>query len=788
MKSTPVYFPPQKVPNSKKTKQWYEECIDGAESLAVLRGNGALEYHDKMRVWENLDNDIINENEIEKVFNPMQLTDAVFPAAIKNYPLSVPKIDLLVGEEIKRKFDWKVMSMNEDAYSIQSDAIKSEIMNIVMQEIQNESFNEEDTQKKIMKVQKYFNYEYKDLNELYATRILEYLWRQQDIKRMFTFGFRDALVKGREIYRIDDIGGEPSAVKCDPRNVYFIRKGDSHKIEDSDIIIEVNYQPIGKIIDEFYDYLTPSDLINIETGMERLRGKEGGVLQHQNAFPMLLAGTDIGGNLQQTPGSDITGVYNLPYDYEGNVRVVRVRWLGRRKIGRLTYFDEQSGEEKQDFVSEYYKVNEELGETVKWLWVNEAYEGTRIGQEIYVKCQPREIQMRHFDNPSKCFLGYVGTDYGKSLMARMEPYQYLYNVYMRRLEMAIAKYKGPIYELDTSKKPDEWDTDMWMYYAEVLGWSIIDSFNEGKKGQATGKLAGNFNTSGKVLDANAGNYIQQLIMMLQYIEKQMGQIAGVTEQRQGSIDNRETVGGIERAVTQSSHVTEKWYFVHDETKKRVMLALLDTAKQLWKNNKSKKIGYILDDMARVTMDVNGADFYSGEYDVFITDSSDDLKIRDTIEQLSHAFVQNGGSLSIPIKVLRSDSIVQMSKIIEEEEAQMRQREEEMENKKLEADTAIRQAELQDKQSQREFDYWKVETESNVKLQIAGMQPEEDNSLEQEKINMQKDKLNKDMQIKQTDLNIKKSGIDLQKEGLKETVRHNMAAEQIQRSKPKTTAK
>lgn len=799
MRTTPVYFPPQKVPISKKTKSWYQECVDGAESLAVLRGNGALEYHDKMRVWENLDNDIIDENEIEKVFNPMQIQDAVFPAAIKNYPLSVPKIDLLIGEEIKRKFDWKVMSMNEDAYSLKNDAYKDEILNIMLQEIQAESNNDEETfNKKLEKVQKYFNYDYRDLNELYATRVIEYLWRNTDMKRIFSFGMRDALVKGREIYRIDDIGGEPMPIRCDPRNVYFIRKGDSHRIEDSDIIIEVSYEPIGKLIDEFYDYLTPAEISSLETGLERLKGTEGGVLNHQNAFPMLLSGADIGGHSESMAGKDIIGVYNLPYDYEGNVRVVRVRWMGRKKIQRLTYFDPVTGDEQQKFVSEFYKPNEALGETVKELWVNEAYEGTRIGQDIYVKCQPREVQMRHFDNPSKCFIGYVGTDYGKSLMARMEPYQYLYNIYMRRLELAIAKYKGPIYELDLSKKPDDWDVEQWLYYADVLGFNIVDSFNEGKKGQATGKLAGTFNTTGRVLDANGGNYIQQLVMMLQYIEKQMGQIAGVNDQRLGSIDNRETVGGVERAVTQSSHITEKWFFIHDETKKRVMLALLDTAKYLWKNNKSKKIGYIMDDMSRITMDINGEDFYSGEYDIFITDSSDDLKIRDVIEQLSHAYVQNGGSLGLPIKVLRSDSIIAMTKLIEEEETAMKQREEQMKERELQSNEALQQAVLQDKQAQREFDYWKVETESNVKLQIAGMQPsgEEDNSdTEEKKIELQREKLNNDRILKQNELQLKSQDLSLKQDDsklknlqLKETIRHNMATESIQKSRPKTISK
>jgi hypothetical protein len=101
----------------------------------------------------------------------------------------------------------------------------------------------------------------------------------------------------------------------------------------------------------------------------------------------------------------------LPYDIYGNARVIRTRWRGRRKIGRLTYFDE-NGDEQKDFVPEDYKINKDLGESVEWLWINEAYEGTLITDDIYIKMQPREIQMRHFDNVSKCFLGYVGTDYG----------------------------------------------------------------------------------------------------------------------------------------------------------------------------------------------------------------------------------------------------------------------------------------------------------------------------------------------------------------------------------------
>jgi len=782
MREHPLFFPRQKIPTGKKNREWYKQCVDSAEMLAVLRADSTAEQHRKMFIWEDLDNDIINEGEIEKVFNPMQLTQSSFPASIKNYPLSVPKLDLLQGEELKRRFDWSVMAKNEDAYSNYSKNLRDEIIQAAITHIQQETPDQQQIEQRIQEISKYFKYEFKDLNELAATRVLQNLWRQQDLKEKFSSGFRDALVKGVEIYRVDNVGGEPFVVKTDPKYVYTIRKGNSHRIEDADIIVEIGYEPIGKVIDEFYDYLTPSEIDDIEKGYESLRGSSSaGILQHKNTFPRLYSSGQIGGDGQSMEDLVVTNsVYNLPYDYEGNVRVVRVRWKGRRRLGVLTYFDEMTGDQEERLVSERYKVNEELGETVKWIWVNEAYEGHRIADDKYIKFGPRDVQMRHFDNPSKCFLGYVGTDYGKSLMGRMESYQYLYNVYMRRLELAIAKYKGPIYELDITKKPEEWDVEQWMYYAEVLGWAVVDPFNEGKKGTATGVLSGHMNTTGKVLDADVGNYIQQLVLMLQYIETQMGQIAGVTAQREGQVDNRETVGGVERAVTQSSHTTEKWFFVHDETKKRVLLALLDTAKQIWKNSKSKKLGFILDDMSRQMIDFNGEDFASTEYDLFITNSSDDLEIRQSLKQLAQAAVQNGASLTLPITILRSDSITDMARKIETAEQEKLQREEQMNKETSEANERMQQAQLQDKQADRDLEYYRIDTDNQTKLQIAGMKdndekeelPEDHTAdfmkldLDNRKLNLQETKQNSDATLKERDL--------------RERERHNRAAEGISR--------
>lgn len=792
MNDSPTFFPHQKISTAARTKEWYIKCIKAAENLVLSRQDNSYNIHRKMQVWEDLDKGIINEREIEKVFNPMKIENAVFPAALKNYPLCVPKIDLLQGEEIKRKFDWSVIAKNEEANSFYTQLLKDEILSLVVQEIHAQSTSEEEIQKKIEQIQKYYAYEFKDMNEITATRTLQYFWKQQSLKAKFSEGFRSALVKGFEIYRIDVAGGEPIVEEVDAKNLYTIRRSKSHRIEDSDIIVEFGYEPVGKIVDEFHDYLKPSEVSGIESGIDgvNIEGQNKGALNHVNGFPIMLISTNIGGPNPDAPVIEPIE-YNTPYDSEGNVKVVRVRWLGRKKLGRLTYFNEQTGDEEERLVSEFYVPREDLGEHVKWFWVNEALEGTCIADKYYVKLQPREVQMRHMDNPSKCFLGYVGTDYGRSMMESMESYQYLYNVYMRRLELAVAKYKGPIYPLDVARKPSDWPTEMWMYYAEVLGWGIEDSFNEGTEGAATGKLIGGLNnTSGKtVLNADVGSYIQQLITMLQYIEQQMGRISGVTAQREGQIDNRETVGGVERSVTQSSHTTERWFFVHDETKKRVLEALLDTAKQAWKNTKSKRIAFIHDDLSRKVIEFNGEDFASSEYDLFITSSTEDQEIREMLKGLAQAAVQNGASLALPIKVLRSDSISEMSKIIEADDIQRAEREQAVNERAIQSNEMIKQAELEDKQKERDLKYYEIDTNAATQIQVAMMRLSEgseqtpeapDTGLEQQKLALQERK-------QQLEEKIKARQVDNADASLEETVRHNKATESISRNKPKTSS-
>ena len=246
----------------------------------------------------------------------------------------------------------------------------------------------------------------------------------------------------------------------------------------------------------------------------------------------------------------------LPYDVAGNIRVLRLYWKSRRRIKKVKSYDPETGEEIFTFYPETYVLNKDMGEEETIFYINEAWEATQVGEEIFLNMRPRVIQYNRLSNPSRCHFGIVGSIYNIndekpfSLVDMMKPYNYLYNAIHDRLNKALATNWGKILELDLALVPKGWDVDKWMYYAKVNHIAVKDSFKEGNIGTATGKLAGALaNNSRGSIDAESGNYIQQQINLLEFLKMEMSEVAGITKQREGQISNRETVGGIESYFT-----------------------------------------------------------------------------------------------------------------------------------------------------------------------------------------------------------------------------------------------
>ena len=422
--------------------------------------------------------------------------------------------------------------------------------------------------------QQYSEFEFQDFRERSATQILNYLYKHLRLDYKFANGFKDALISSEEIFQVDIVGQEPVLNKLNVLNVHTVRTGESNYIEDSDIIAIRGKMSPGQIIDTFYDELKQHELARIDGGFKNADEAEAGqgglnIGRTGNAVPMAPEGLDIEA-LAGTGDAD----YSAAVDDGGNITVTHVLWKSLRKVKRVKYYD-QHGDAQSDIMDETYEIDKAAGEEEKILWISEWGEGTEIGgtnglgsttEPIYLQMRPRKVQFRSAENPSLCHPGVVGTVYntngnsGMSLMDRMKPYQYLYN-------LSISKNYGKIMSLDLAEVPGNWKIDKWLGFAQNMGIAVKDSFKEGVKGSAQGKLAGQMQKGSAVIDMEMGNTIQLYMNMMAFIKDEMGEIAGVSKGRQGQISNRSTSGNVEREVSQSSHITEYWFMEHEKVER-----------------------------------------------------------------------------------------------------------------------------------------------------------------------------------------------------------------------------
>jgi len=789
-----LIMPRQRLPYKKKNKEWRISCVDYSDRHSFYNNERVRKSLQNKIINLNMYNGIIDVRDLTNVVNPHHIDASFVPDNIPHHPILVPKIDLLVGEEIKRRFDWSVIVTNPDAISKKEEDKKAFLAQKLTEFLQ-ANYSDEELKAKMEELGKHMKYTWQDIREKTANQILKHYSQEQKFSRTFNDGFKDALIFAEEIYQCDIIHDEPVMIKLNPLKVHSVRSGNSDRIEDSSIIIIQDHWSPHKIIDVYHDELKPEDIDYI---MEyTTTSSKGSYSDDQNNHVLLrdALNTGVEGmydtifNLAELNGHFFGSNYT---DDTGNIRVLKVFWKSIKQVKKIKYYDEY-GNEQYKVMSEEYIPNPALGEESTSMWVNEWWEGVKVGKDIYLNIKPRKVQYNRLQNPSICHPGIVGQIYNTnqskavSLVDRCKNYQYMYDVIWDRLNKAISTNYGKIFELDIAKVPENWEIDKWMHFAVVNKIAVIDSFKEGNQGAATGKLAGSMNTQGgRVMDMETGSYIQQHIQLLEFIKMEMGEIAGVTAQRQGQIENRETVGGVERSVNQSSHITEYWFMLHEQCKIRVLETFLETAKIALKGN-NKKVQYILDDQAIQILNIEGDDFAEQDYGLVITTSSKTQELEQMIKQNAQAFLQNGGGMSTIMDIYFSPSLMDMRRKLEEAEEQMHQRQSEQsaqankiqeENNKAMVELENRKLELQEMANIRDND---------TKYQIAllsqqGNEEPTDDGIEDP---IARDKYNLDVAKAKDDYILKMKQLDNDMKKHKDNVELKKESNSISRIKKKT---
>lgn len=768
MSGSIMSFPHQKRSRTQKTKKFYKECVDAGDLFVGLDMENGFRSTLREKISNyNLVNNIVDPEEVKRVINPYNL-EAEFTAEYKNYPLINSYLMVLLGEERESPFHPMVTMTNPDLINQKLQDMTGMMNETIIQQVVSADFSEEEAQKRIQEQSKYLKFNYRDRRERMASQILRYGYLQNDMKEMFSRTFEDLLIGSEQLASAEILGGEPILRKINPLNLFTIRSSDTYKVEESDMIVELSYIPVGQVIDEHHDDLSDSEIKKLEEGYEFNSSASSLFTRQLKNQPINLESWIIQqggiGNIIEANASQ-SSYLGGSFDEFGNVRKLRILWKGMRKLGILSYLDEQ-GDLQKDYIDEDYPLSDEEKEWVKWIWVSEWYEGTKLADDIYVKMGPRPVQFRSMDNPSSCSPGIVGnimnvnSSQALSFVGLNKDYQLTYNYFMHKLWEELKTYKGKVARVNTSLIPSSFTLDQFLFYVDQMKIAFEDPFNEGNEGAAMGKLAGNLNQSSGSYEFGDSQVINNILGILTFLENRIQDSTGITPQRKGEIQSRETVGGVERSVEQSSMNTSKYFDVHDNFKVRALEIYLETAKVAWKGQNFQR-QFVMDDGSQQVLDFDSDVFTESSYGIFTNGTNQDKSMMQTLKSLTQPFLQSGGTFSMVMELYRTQDMASLQRKFEAFEEQVRQQQEEAGKMAEETRRMQMQKEDQLEQAKLEIEKYKADLDSQTKIQVAQMkqneepEEEENDDLEEEKLEETIRKNKKQEELKQQEINIKK---------------------------------
>lgn len=717
-------FPRQKLPLSKKGKKWQEDCVNYIIGEGnVTSGGNSTSYYGELQTYYNLYNSIFDEKDFKSITNPFKVEDG-FPATPHDFNIIRPKVDLLIGEETKRPLNFRVIRTSQEATSEMQEKEKQMILQYIeaaitarMSPEEAQQFQEQLQSGEIMppeQIAKYMDKDYKDIVENTAYHSLTYLREKLDLDNEFIKGWKDGLISGREIYYVGVLNAEPYAERVNPICFSYDKSPDLEFIEDGSWCCRKMRMPITEVYDRYYDKLEEKDLDKLEEMIGSTPGRNLG-----DRSPV-----DMGIQLR---------IYDNPI-FEGSgkslVNVWHCCWKSFKKIFYVTTTDE-AGQPQINIVDETYQpVGNEV--SVEPDWIIEVWEGYRAGSDLYFGIQPIEYQHVSIDNPNSQKLPYCGAIYSntnskpRSLVSILKPLQYMYIVLWYRLELAIARDKGKVVNMDITQIPKSMNISpaKWMHYLSSVGVNFINPYEEGWNipGREGGKPA-QFNQI-TALDLTMSNVIAEYIQLMDKIEELAGTISGITSQREGAVSSSEMVGNVERSVVQSSHITEPLFWVHNQCKRRVLNMLLNTAKGAWEETDKQKLQYIFDNGERAFLDITPK-FYYEDMDVFVSDTSKDLENIQKLQQLIQPAMQNGASLLEAAEILTNDNF----NIIKQKLKDMQTRQEQIQQQQQEAEAQqqqqlqqmqneAKQQELMLQEAQMDLQRYQIDQDNQTKIAVA----------------------------------------------------------------------
>jgi hypothetical protein len=725
-------FPDQfKTEKQKKDESWVKNTMDYFANRAyaeyIKNRDTFVKNYDLMKGILRKEDFLIDEPEV-KSFTDMLQQDLELPAYVKHYSIITTPVNELVGEISKRPDSFRVKAFDDDSQAqelqFKTDTLQAYVINQVKQQVMvkaamsGEEVSMEDIEAITMEQVKDQLDSYTSVAEKWANHTLTANKADFNIKEKSEDAFRDLLISAREFYHIYEDNSKVgfNIEVANPKNTWFLTTPDRKYISDPTGRAQgayaagtVEVMELSQIIETFPD-LTKEEIDHLRSSLqdyglinvresnlgnpEAVPGQDSVIYDTYDPL-VLQTRMIIESEMKENNDGlkDFLGLTSNVSSFGYKYVVVRSYWISKKKIGKLVYTDEL-GNEQSTLVDESYKSGDMPTQiSLEWGWVNQWYQGIKIGPDIY--------HVKPYKLLNYCPI--IGTTYevknteARSLVDLMKPFQVIYNVCMNQLYKLLEKEVGKVQlmslrHIPIPKDGDAQDAlDVWEMEARERGVVFVDDSPENLKSPSS------FNQFTS-LDLTRTQEIQARYTLAQQMKIECWELIGMSKQRMGSIAASETATGTQTAMQQSYSQTEPLFIAHEYVMGQLYQAIVDASQYVESSKPESTLSYITNEGESAFVQVNGSDLKLRDLKVFLTNRPEDTQMFNELRQLAQAIIQNGGTLYDVIELYSTKSMREMKKTfkdLRDRQVEQQQQQMQLQQQQQEQQGQIAQAQLQE---------------------------------------------------------------------------------------------
>lgn len=661
--------------NKRESKDYIKNTLDYFESVA------RRQYADNIKTFVKnylfVKGELTAEDfyelppEVDSFMQDLTKDDGL-PADLQNYSIMTQPINTFIGEQSKQPDNFFVKAFDEYSQSEEFQFLTNTVTEYAVGKIQANISTKLQMQGMDPNSEDFFNAvqqmteeemneklsSYTSLAEKWSNRILETLKVELNLKEIKEESFSDLIKAGRpRIHLYEDNSPLGFAVEAvNPKNTWKVSVPDKKYLKDAYAagIIEVleisdiidKYDLPKKLVDELLDYKKKNKSVTTSTGINSIAfGEQEDPFLH---------------SIKDTPYEELyddinqyLGLTTSHSGWYGSKYVVTTSYIkGKLRVGKLKYIDED-GITQVATVGDDYKSGDHPNEVdIEWGYVNQWFKGIKIGNLLY-SYEPLEFVDK---------LPLIGGDYDnrnspvKSFVDLMKPFQILYNVVMNQLYRLLQKEIGVVYRVNLRKIPVPKDgeykdaLDDWEAMAIEKGIVFEDDSPENM-----GTPGNNTNLS-QAIDLTRTSEIQTRYTLAQQLKYECWELVGVNRERLGGVAASQTAQGTQAALSASFSATEPWVTYHNYIINDLYQLILDAAQYYESQKPESTISYISGEGEHAFVKVTGNQLKMRDLRVFVTNRSEDIEARQSMQGLAQAMMQNGVSAYEVSKMFTNKSI------------------------------------------------------------------------------------------------------------------------------------